>query len=226
MSPNHGLCVKIRHAAAATAGICPFPTAASLSTLCTTPSATLSRAGSSSHEAGTASPVPLLRAQPSSWSFLAKPPASLSAAWCSLPFGFGSTARSLAWATTHRRSLAWGAPTCRPESTPHRASNPIAARSPRTRSNPRTRRAGEFSTNTNRGRTSSTTRAISRQSPLRSPSSPLPFPAVLKSWQGNPPDTTSTIPFQGLPSNVRTSSQIGNGRRIPSFWRWHRTPMA
>jgi hypothetical protein len=46
------------------------------------------------------------------------------------------------------------------------------------------------------------TRAISTQSPDRSPSIPAPFPAALMSWQGKPPETTSTRPRHGRPSKV------------------------
>lgn len=88
-----------------------------------------------------------------------------------------------------------------------------------TRVSPRRTSIGEFSTRTNRGLTSPMIRAISRQSPLRSPSIPVPGPQIDISWQGNPPETTSTAPFQGCPSKVQTSSHTGNGGRCPSFCR-------
>ncbi len=108
--------------------------------------------------------------------------------------------------------------------TPHRASYPNEAMSPSTRPSPRTVSIGEFSTSTRRGRTSPTTRAISRQRPLFSPSIPVPaeFDADM-SWHGNPPHTQSTSPRHGLPLNVRTSSQIGNFGKIPSRCRWSST---
>lgn len=68
---------------------------------------------------------------------------------------------------------------------------------------------GTFSRNTNEGRTSRTILATSKKSPLRSPSKPARVPATLRSWQGNPAETRSTLPRQGFPSNVRRSSQIG-----------------
>jgi hypothetical protein len=44
--------------------------------------------------------------------------------------------------------------------------------------------------------------AISTHIPERSPVIPAPFPAADMSWQGKPPDTTSTIPRHGFPSKV------------------------
>ena len=63
----------------------------------------------------------------------------------------------------------------------------------------------------------------SHQRPLRAPASPAPFPATLMSWQGNPPDTTSTMPRHGLPSKVQMSSQIGNLGKSPSACRCSKT---
>jgi hypothetical protein len=91
------------------------------------------------------------------------------------------------------------------------AERPNPARSPRTVPSPREVSIGEFSTRTKQGSTSQTTRAISRQSPLRLPSRPSPLPATLMSWHGKPPETTSAAPRHARPSKVRTSSQIGNG---------------
>jgi len=76
---------------------------------------------------------------------------------------------------------------------------------------------GLFSTNANRGCTSPMIRAISVHIPLRSPSRPSPFPAMETSWHGKPPAMQSTIPRHGLPSNVVTSSKIGNQGSTPSF---------
>jgi hypothetical protein len=95
--------------------------------------------------------------------------------------------------------------------TPHRASNPISAKSPRTLPSPREVSIGEFSTNAKRGRTSRMTRAISTQRPDRSPSIPAPFPAALMSWQGKPPETTSTRPRHGRPSKVVNVRPNGEG---------------
>src|SRR5690606_37235731 len=120
-------------------------------------------------------------------------------------------------------SLTWLAPALAADTTPHRQSYPSAARSPTTLPSPRVVSAGLFSTHANRGRTSPMIRAISVHIPDLSPSIPAPVPAVEISWQGNPPETTSTSPRQGRPSNVRTSSQIGKGERSPSFWRAART---
>lgn len=124
-----------------------------------------------------------------------------------------------AWAAIHIRSRRWSKPAQCAPSTPHCASNPSAAKSPRIVPSPRVVRAGLFSTNANRGCTSPRIRLYSLHNPLRSPSSPSPVPAVLMSWHGKPPETTSTTPRHGCPSKVRTSSQTGNGDRWPSFWR-------
>lgn len=78
----------------------------------------------------------------------------------------------------------------------HSASYRISARSPRTRSSPREVRAGTFSTTTCRGPTSRMILANSDQSPERAPSMPAPFPAVLMSWHGNPPQMMSTCSRQ------------------------------
>src|SRR5580693_4258453 len=90
----------------------------------------------------------------------------------------------------------------------HHAPYPSAAKSPRTVPMPRTRRALTFSTMTMSGRSSPTSRAYSRQRPLRSPARPPPFPARLMSWQGNPPQMTSTSPTSA-PLRARTSSKRG-----------------
>ena len=130
---------------------------------------------------------------------------------------------SLFLATIQILSLWWFAPMSPAPSTPHRASNPIEAKSPRTAPSPLEVSIGEFSTNAYWGRTSWMMRAISRHIPLRFPSIPAPFPAELMSWHGKPPDTTSTIPLHGFPSKVCTSSQIGKGGRSPSFCLAHNT---
>ena len=52
---------------------------------------------------------------------------------------------------------------------------------------------GTFSISTHSGRTQQTTRQNSGQSHLSS-SLPFLFPAQLTGWQGNPPQTTSTLP--------------------------------
>lgn len=111
------------------------------------------------------------------------------------------------------------APTSSAPSTSHSASYPISARSPRTLASPLPTSKGEFSRNANFGRTSLIIRCISRQSPERAPSMPAPFPAAEMSWHGKPPDTTSTRPRHGRPSKVHTSSHIGKGGSMPSFWR-------
>ena len=94
--------------------------------------------------------------------------------------------RPVAWATTNTLSRMCAAPMAQLESTPHSASNPIAARSPRTRSIPRSSKAETFSTRTMLGRISRMILAYSRHNPDRSPSIPAPRPATLMSWQGNP----------------------------------------
>ena len=83
-----------------------------------------------------------------------------------------------------------GAPTSAARRVVHCASNPAWARSARTRSSPRVRRRPTFSTTTSSGRTSPMARANENQSRLRRPASPCRVPALLMSWQGNPPHKT------------------------------------
>lgn len=123
---------------------------------------------------------------------------------------------SMELAKRNNRSLLCGAAISPALSTPHLASYPIWARSPRIDPSPRTTRAGEFSTKTKSGPISRTTRAISLQSPERSSCSPSPFPATLVPWHGKPPHTIFDLPFHGLPSKVLMLSQIGNRGRMPS----------
>ena len=118
----------------------------------------------------------------------------------------------LASAKIQMRSRKCWAPQSAAESTHHSASNPISAKSPRTTPSPREVSIGEFSTNTNRGRTSLIILAISRHRPLRSPSSPAPFPAALMSWQGKPPETTSTVDRK----STRLNSSHIQKSRMPS----------
>lgn len=148
---------------------------------------------------------------------------------CSILFGC-SFRKPLRSAKIQIRSRLCGAPTSQAPSTPHLASYPIAAKSPRTRPSPREVSIGEFSTKTKRGRTSQMTRAISTHIPERSPSIPAPFPALLMSRQGhygNPPQmaSSSDTPFHAANASahsglsdlsVRMSSQIGNSGKIPS----------
>ena len=83
--------------------------------------------------------------------------------------------------------------------------------------------AGEFSTKTNFGLISQMILNISLHNPEFSPLIPAPFPAIETSWHGNPPQMMSILPVHGFPSNVRTSSQIGNLGRIPSRCRCNKT---
>jgi hypothetical protein len=64
-----------------------------------------------------------------------------------------------------------------------------------------------------RGRHSSMRRRYSLQSPDRSPASPAPLPAVLMSWQGNPPAITSTGPTSKA-CRSRTSLEAGHVRPV------------
>ena len=105
---------------------------------------------------------------------------------------------------------------CQAPSTHHRTSNPMLVSSSMMVPRPRVRSLGLFSEKTNVGCVSLATRSISKTSPERVPASPLPVPAALTSWQGKPPETTSTEPLQGRPSKVLMSSQIGNLSRCPS----------
>ena len=70
-----------------------------------------------------------------------------------------------------------------------------------------------------RDRTSSMIRRCSTHNPLASPSRPETSPQMDMLVQGNPPETTSTRPFQDLPSKLHTSDQIGKAGRAPSFCR-------
>ena len=69
----------------------------------------------------------------------------------------------------------------------HSASYPASARLPSTASIPRIVSAPTFSAMTYLGRIPRITLSISNQRPLRLPLIPAPLPAVLISWQGNPP---------------------------------------
>ena len=129
----------------------------------------------------------------------------------------------LEWAKIQIRSRLCGAPALCAPNTPHSASYPISAKSPRTTCNPRLVSSGEFSTKTYRGPTSRMILANSFHKPERAPVIPFPLPAALMSWQGNPPQIASTFPRQGFPSKVVTSSQIGNRGNIPSRWRCNKT---
>ena len=197
------------NASAATAGTCPLPVARVRSTRWATPSSSRASPDSGADQVDRAGP---------------RCPAGVRS---SLFLVFGESERSRAgvsrgspicssmgrtrcpalsvWASIQSRSRRCGAPTWRAPSTHHSASYPRAARSPRTRPSPREASAGTFSTKTNRGRISRTTRANSDQSPDLGPVIPAPVPAVLMSWHGKPPETQSTTPRYGRPSNSRTS---------------------
>ncbi len=194
---------SILHATAATSGTCPFPAAWLRSCRLATPSPTRSIPGSVSHQRlpEALATCPIL---PRTFCF------------------WRSWWRSVSQASTHVLSRSCGAPQLPLPITHHRASYRTEARLPRTLASPPRISIGEFSTKTKRGRTSHTIRNISRQRPERAPSIPAPLPASDKSWQGNPPQTMSAIPFHGLPSKVVTSSQMGKGGRIPSRCRWMR----
>jgi len=116
------------------------------------------------------------------------------------------------------------------------SSYPSEARSPRTRASPLPTSIGEFSTKTNRGRTSPTIRAMWLHMPDRSPSMPAPFPAALMSWHsyGNPPQMASSLdtPFHIANASAHSglsclsdliSSHTGKTGRSPSSCRCSRT---
>src|SRR5690606_31973050 len=72
-----------------------------------------------------------------------------------------------------------------------------------------------FSAKTNVG---STSRTILNICPHKSFSAMfLPLAALENAWQGNPPETKSTVPFHGLPSKVQMSPHIGKLGRVLSF---------
>lgn len=85
----------------------------------------------------------------------------------------------------------WGAPTSDAPRKHPSIAYPDCSRPSTTVSSPREASANTFSTTTTRGRFALIVRSIANQSPLRLPSSPLPFPAKLMSWQGNPPQMMS-----------------------------------
>ena len=135
------------------------------------------------------------------------------------------SAASLALPRIQSLSRMWGAPSSAAERQRHSASYPSASRSRMTTSSPSLSSPVEFSAKTHVGLTSPTMRDISFQSPDLSPLMPALLPSGLQSWQGKPPHTTSQLPCQARPSNVRTSSHIGNGSILPSFWRDTRTDL-
>ena len=135
------------------------------------------------------------------------------------------SAASLALPRIQSLSRMWGAPSSAAERQRHAASYPSASRSRRTTSRPSLSSPGEFSAKTHVGLTSPPMRDISFQSPDFSPLMPALLPSGLQSWQGKPPHKTSQRPLQARPSNVQTSSHIGNGSRLPSFWRDTRTDL-
>ena len=89
------------------------------------------------------------------------------------------------WAKRNHLSRRCNAPTDAADITHHRQSYPISVISLTTRSPPRLVTAGTFSRNMNLGLISLAKRMISKNSPLRSPSNPFPFPAMLMSWHGH-----------------------------------------
>ncbi len=217
ISTTSGVCDdKMRHASAATLGTCPFPRAAMRSMSSASPSTTRPKSGSAFHHPDIDSSIArALAPANASAPFRDKPRA------CCMPWG--GHRPCTACPMIHIRSLWCGAPASQAPRTPHSASYPISASSPRTIPSPRRVSIGEFSTKTIRGATSLMILRISDHSPDRSPLSPAPFPALLMSWHGKPPQTTSAIPRHGLPSKVVTSSQMGKRGRIPSRWRWSST---
>lgn len=96
---------------------------------------------------------------------------------------------------TRRRRC--GAPTPAAESTPHSASYPAEARSrrifPKNRPSSLESSPGTFSATIHRGRVSQTSRYISPQRVDLFPLRPARAPATETSWQGKPPQITSTV---------------------------------
>lgn len=117
----------------------------------------------------------------------------------------------------------WGAPSSAAERHSHSASYPSASRSCRTTSSPSLMRSDEFSANTHSGLTSPAMRANSHHRHDLLPRMPVRSPSGDTFWHGKPPHSTSQQPAHCLPSKVRTSSHMGNGSSIPSFWRATRT---
>jgi len=125
-----------------------------------------------------------------------------------------------ATARTNTRSRRWGAPASDARNTAHSASNPSAAKSPRTRPNSIERSPATFSTNTMRGRTTRTMRAYSLHSPDLSPARPLRLPATDTSWHGNPPQITSTG-SSSSPTAHTSSKRRASGQCFASTVRHH-----
>lgn len=96
-------------------------------------------------------------------------------------------------AMTKIRRRRWGAPTSAADSAKARVPYPIASRSSRTSESQRCLPDATFSTTTQFGRSSPMIRRNSNQRPERVPSLiPAPLPAEETSWQGKPPQMTST----------------------------------
>lgn len=107
------------------------------------------------------------------------------------------------------RSRLWGAPASEAvlhvQTASHPASSSEARMAAKSRPPLLVRAPATFSHQRNGAPHSVKMRSCSYQSPLRFPSRPARFPATERSWQGLPPTTTSTVPWNFLPSNFATS---------------------
>ena len=126
------------------------------------------------------------------------------------------------------RSRRWGAPRSAARRRRNDPTYPASARSamtvPRADSPGRApilvASPGTFSTSTSRGCSRRTARAMSNQRALRSPwRRPRCRPARERSWQGNPPASSST---RGVPASIsRTSPSTSRAGRWRAMTRWH-----
>ena len=141
-------------------------------------------------------------------------------------------------AQQNHRSRPWLAPTSDAERVSHSACHPRSASSPRTRAAARSSRGPSVSSTTEavalampatfskkryRAPQAWAMSRMSKNRPLRLPSSPARRPARDKSWHGKPATTQSTAPAQAAASKVRMSDQTGAASSDPSSMRAART---
>lgn len=103
----------------------------------------------------------------------------------------------------------------------HSAEYPSAARSASTTASPRARRAATFSMRIAFGLISPMIRAYSFQRPDRAPPMPSRLPALEMSWQGNPPQMTSTASRSSPPTFLTSSKRLTPGQCFARTSRHH-----
>ena len=118
-----------------------------------------------------------------------------------------------------RRSRLCHAPTLAALTISHSEAYPHSARLQSTSDSPREVSAGTFSATTILGKAKPMSRCISHQRPERSPANPAPFPAMLISWQGNPPQMTSAPLISSALTVLTSSNLFESGQCFASTWR-------